>query len=229
MDRLYTARAMGTDGVRVGGRRSAQWHRNAMWCALAIAVAVAAGCGSSSTSTPATPSTGDNLLSAQEISKQPSGSVQKSFLGYWSSLQYRSWADAAAYYDPVFRDFVGTVSLIGAKKVSSSIYPLVKPKIERLGSDGPNTTIFYTLVLPDGTKELNSTTWRRNGGNWQIIYDSRLDAELGQLATNQAEVKQSGALPSGTGPASPEAVRAGKAAEQEQARFLEEELNTSAP
>jgi hypothetical protein len=196
--------------------------------ALAFAV-LAVGCGSSSTSAPAPSSSTDNLLSGEEISKEPSGSVERSFLGYWSSLQFRSWADAAAYYDPGFRDYIGTASVIGAKKVSSSVYPLVKPKIERLSSDGANTTIFYTLLLPDGTKELNSITWRKNGGNWQIVYDSRLDTELGQLATNQAEVKKTGALPSGTGPASPEAVRAGKAAEQEQARFLEEELNTNAP
>jgi hypothetical protein len=187
-----------------------------------------AGCGSASTSAP-TPTGTDNLLTAAEISKRPAGSVERSFLSYWSSLQYRSWADAAAYYDPRFREFIGTAAVIGAKKVNSSVYPVLKPEIARVDERSGETTIFYNLQLPDGSKELDSITWQKNGGNWQIIYDSRLDSELGQLATNRAEVKKTGALPTGSGPASPEAVRAGRSAEEEQARFLEEELKISAP
>lgn len=193
-------------------------------------VALAAGCGSSSSPSP-TPASGaeDQLLTAAEIRKEPAGSVERSFLDYWSSLQFRSWADAAAYYHPRFRDFVGTASVIGAKKLNSSIYPLVKPEIVRIESAGGDATISYTLALPEGIKELDSITWRKSGGSWQIIYDSRLDAELGQLATSQAEVKDSGTLPSGSTPLSPEAVRAGNVAEEKQARFLQEELKTKSP
>jgi hypothetical protein len=217
---------MGTDGQ---AHRPAAARRLLLCLATGVLALLAAGCGSSSTSAPAPAAASENLLSSKEIAKYPPDSVQRSFLNYWSDLQYRSWADAAAYYDPRFRNFVGTASVIGAKKGAASVFPLVKPQIERVNSAGGNTTVYYTLVLPEGTKELDSITWVKKGGNWQIIYDSRLDSELGQLATNQAEVKKTGSVPTGAGPASPEAVRAGKAAESEQARFLQEQLKTSAP
>jgi len=193
-------------------------------------VASLAGCGSSSTPVrPPSSSAEDQLLTATEIRKQPAGSVERSFLSYWSDLQYRSWAEAAAYYDPRFRAFVGTADVIAAKKLNSSLYALVKPEIARVDTKGGDATIYYALTLPEGIRELDSITWHKDGGAWQIIYDSRLDAELGQLKTNEVEIKKSGTLPTGATPASPEAIRAGKQAEQKQARFLQEELKTTSP
>ena len=169
-----------------------------------------------------------SLLSEAELSKYPEGSVEQAFFEYWSNLQYQSWADVAAYYDPRFRDYIGTSKVIGAKKLGASSYPLLKPKVVRVSSAHGTTTIYYTLVLPEGTKELGSITWRKDGGNWEIIYDSRLDAELSQAASALAEAK-TGSIPTEATPASPEALRAGKEAEQLQAQFLQEELHVNRP
>jgi hypothetical protein len=172
----------------------------------------------------------NNLLESSDFSRYPQGSTERAFLEYWSDLQFRSWADVAAYYDPRFRDFVGTVSLIGAKKLNGSTYPLLKPEIARVNADGDETTVYYTLRLADGSKELDSITWRKDSANWQIIYDSRLDEELAQLAQNKAEIDRGGQLPTDPNqPPSAQAVRAGNAAAQLQARFLQEKLKTSNP
>jgi hypothetical protein len=187
------------------------------------------GCGSSTSNTPIASSSEDQLLTSADFSQQPPGSVERTFLEYWSSLQYRSWSSAAAYYDPRFRDSVGTASVIGAKKLNSSVYPLTKPEITRVKDENNDATIFYTLSLPEGTKELDSISWRNHDGNWQIVFDSRLDAELGQFATNKVEVEENGTLPTGATPASPNALRAGKEAERLQADFVQKELSGSAP
>ena len=100
----------------------------------------------------------------------------------------------------------------------------------RVTSKGGNATINYTLLTPEGITELDSITWRKVGDNWEIVYDSRLDAELGQDASRQAEVKTSGVPPTGESTQlSPEAVRAADAAEDLQAKFLQKELKTSVP
>lgn len=199
--------------------------------ALAGFVVVAlSACGASSSDSSAQSETPSSLLTASELTEYPRGSVKAAFFDYWSNLQYRSWADAAAYYDPQVRDFVGTAAIIGAKKLNSSAYPLLRPEIVRVASREGKTTINYTLLTPEGIKELDSITWRERGENWQIVYDSRLDAELGQDAARLAEIEETGAAETGgSAPRSPEAVRASEAAERLQARYLQQELDASTP
>jgi hypothetical protein len=194
---------------------------------LALVLGVAACGGGASESTASLPPS--NLLRPSEISHYPAGSVQRSFLQFWSDLQFRSWADAVAFYDPRFRKFVGTATVISAKKANASAYPLLKPQIVRVGTNPTDTTIFYTVRLAEGTKELASTTWLKEGGNWEMIYDSRLDAELGQLARDRTEIERTGSPPSATKQPSPRAARVANEAEQLQARFLQQELNTGKP
>ncbi len=171
-----------------------------------------------------------NLLKASELKKYPAGSVERSFLEYWSALQFQSWGDAAAYFDPTFRDFVGTTSIIAAKKLDASVFPLTKPQIVRVKRGDTETTIYYSLRRTDGTNELASISWRRVGGNWLIVYDSRLDPELNQLARDQVELEKNGATASDPSqPPPPAAVRAGERAAQTQARFLQQELHTEKP
>jgi hypothetical protein len=118
--------------------------------------------------------------------------------------------------------------VIGAKKLNASTYPVVTPEITRVRDGGGEATVYYTLGLPDGTKELDSVNWRKDGGSWQILYDSRLDSELGQFAQTRAEVETNGSLPTdASAPPSAAALRAAKAAEGAQARFQQEELKRS--
>lgn len=146
-------------------------------------------------------------------------------MSFWSDLQYQSWAEAVTYYSPAFREFLGTAKLIGAKKVGASLFPLTKPVVVSATEDGGDTTIHYSLVLPEGTKELGSTTWRKEGGNWAMIYDSQLDPELNQYARNQVEIEENGAVSTDpTEAPSAAASRAGVEASHLQAEFLEMEL-----
>jgi len=191
---------------------------------LIVALALSA-CGSSTSQRVSSGSEPNNILTPAELTNYPAGSVQNAFVNFWSGLQFRSWADAAAFYDPSFRDFIGTASLIGAKKQNGPTYPLLKPAIVRVGESNGETTVYYTLRLADGTKELNSMTWRNEDGNWQIVYDSRLDSELAQLEQNRVEIEKNGSLPEVGESASPAAAKAGNEASQLQARFRQQELN----
>jgi hypothetical protein len=179
-------------------------------------------CGGDSTTKPQAYS----VLTASELEKFPAGSAEDAFLGFWSALQFQAWADVASYYAPSFRDFIGIASLIEAKKINGSAYPLLKPVI--LGTnetENDTRTIDYSLYLPDGTLELASTTWREVDGNWQMIYDSRLDPELNQLAHNRVEISETGTTASSAAELpSVAATRAGNRAARLQAEFLEQEL-----
>ncbi len=178
-------------------------------------------CGDSSPETERAP---NNLVSQSEADRESPGSVERAFLEYWSDLQYQSWAEVAAYYEPVLRESVGTAAIIGGKKINGSSYPQLKPAIVRVRDKGDFTTINYSLVFIDGSKELASVSWRKDGGSWQLVYDSRLDAELKQHAENRVELEENGTLPTEAGDVSPEAVRAGAAAAQAQARFIQQAL-----
>jgi hypothetical protein len=189
--------------------------------AASILAVTISSCGSSEPEAALAP---NNVLSASELSRDPQGSVDRAFDEYWSALQFRSWADAAAYYTPDFRDFVGTAAVIAAKKLEASSYPLLKPSVVRLKESPGEATVYYTLRLADGTKELQSITWRESDGNWQIVYDSRLDGELSQSAQNKVEIETTGVLASDPSEISQKARLAGDRASRLQARFLEQEL-----
>jgi hypothetical protein len=163
----------------------------------------------------------DNIVSRSEVDRYPKGDVQHAFLEFWSALQYQAWAEVISYYDPSFRDSVGTVAIIGGKKLNASSYPLIKPSILGVTRQGDLTTIKYAVRLSDGTQERASVTWRKVRGTWQIVFDSRLDAELNQFAEDRVEIARSGGLPTDLDKVSPSAVRAGNAASQRQAIFLQ--------
>jgi hypothetical protein len=190
-----------------------------MLAALLISLGASA-CGNSAEGPPSSASP-NNLVSRSEVDGNPKGSVEHAFLEFWSSLQYQAWAEAASYYDPSFRNFVGTASIVGAKKVNAPSFPLLKPSIVEVLPKGDLTTIRYTLRLSDGTQEHASVTWRKAGNSWQIVYDSRLDAELNQFAANRVEIDRNGVLPTSLDQVSPDALRAGNIAAQSQARFLQ--------
>jgi hypothetical protein len=170
------------------------------------------------------------LVGHKELIKYPDGSIDRTFLEFWSNLQFHSWADVAAYYDPSFRHFIGTASLINAKKVGASVYPLIKPNLVRTSSNQGATTVYYMVINEDGTRELASTTWRKVGGNWEMVYDSRLDAELAQLAQEKVQLTETGPGTSGAEqPLSTKALKAGKQASQLQSKFLQKELQINRP
>ena len=196
--------------------------------AVSASLLAASGCGGGSDSNQATEAR--NLISTKEIETSPAGSPERAFLSFWSDLQYQSWAEAATYYSPALREFIGTAELIGAKKVDASLFPLIKPTVLDATESARDTTVRYSILLPEGTKELGSTTWRKEGGNWEMIYDSRLDPELNQFARNQVEIEEDGALSTdATEAPSAAAAQAGVEASHLQAEFLETALRKEKP
>jgi hypothetical protein len=207
-------------GAFRGGLRPAALRLAAALATASLCAASISACGNSADAPPAsTPP--DNIVKRSEVNGHPEGSVEKAFLEYWSSLQYQAWAEAVSYYAPSFRGAVGTAAIVGAKKVNAPSYPKLKPAIVEVVRKGGLTTIKYTLRLSDGTLERASVTWENAGGNWQIVFDSRLDAELNQFAENRVELAQNGVLPTSLDQVSPAARRAGAAASQRQSRFLQ--------
>lgn len=196
--------------------------------ALVIAVGVLSAlglsaCGNSAAApTPATPP--NNLITQAEVAKQPEESVQRAFLQYWSALQFQSWAEAVAFYAPAMRESVGTADIIGGKKVNAPSYPELKPEIISTRNSRGTTTIKYTLQFIDGTRELASISWRQEDGNWFIVFDSRLEAELRQYAENSTELEETGALPTEASAASPAAGKAGAEAARAQPESVQAEF-----
>jgi hypothetical protein len=197
--------------------------------AIVAAVAVLAfgsGCGNADEG-PAAAAPPGNLISRSEVRDLPAGSVKQAFLEYWSALQFQAWAEAASFYKRALRDDIGTAAIISAKKLNAPSYPLLKPSLVAVNERGGLTTIKYSLRLEDGSKELSSIAWSEDEDNWQIVYDSRLDAELSQLAQNKVELANAGVLPTDISKVSPAANRAGQRAAQAQARFIEKDVPLS--
>jgi hypothetical protein len=182
-------------------------------------------CGSTS-STEAPPT---QLIKQSELSHYKKGGVERVFLNYWSSLQFQDWPEVATYYDPKLRNFIGTATLIGAKKLNALSFPQLKPRIVKVNSTANNASVYYTLSLPDGTTEFNSALWRHGRGTWHLIYDSRLDSELSQLAQSRVELDKTGQAPVVSSTPSPQASRAANAAAQRQARFLQQQFKLTPP
>jgi hypothetical protein len=204
------------------GRSALPYRRKAIAIGAGLLLALAlVSCGRSSPGPPANTAP-SNVLRPAELTRYEEGSVERTFLEYWSDLQFQAWADVAAYYDPRFRDFIGTAALIDAKKVGATFYPSLKPTIERVTDGQEEASVYYSLRREDGTKELASTTWRRSDGGWRMIHDSRLDAELNQAAQERVQLTAGGGEAGSTAEGSPEALRAGKAASRLQSLFLEE-------
>jgi hypothetical protein len=190
-------------------------------CALLVAALITvalAACGNAS-SEPSGSEAPDNLITRAEVDQAKQGGVEQAFLEYWSALQFQAWTEAASYFDPSFRSFVGTAKIISAKKLNGANYPNLKPTVVTLTSHSDLITLRYYVRVTDGTKELASATWRKVGGNWQIVYESRLDAELNQFGVNDVEMKRTGQLPAEVSEISPAAARAGYEASELQAEF----------
>jgi hypothetical protein len=216
-----------TGGAFTGRARPTILRTCALLAAILTVLALEA-CGNAATG-PEGSNPPNNLITRAEVDKAKRGGVEQAFLEYWSALQFQAWTEAASYFDPAFRRFVGTASIIDAKRINAPSYPDLKPTAVSITSHRGLTTIRYDVWLSEGTKELASVTWRKVGGNWQIFFESRLDAELNQLGTNEVEIRRHGVLPTEASQISPAAARAGYKLSRLQAQFAERELDLEAP
>jgi hypothetical protein len=187
-----------------------------------------AACGNA-TDSPSGTDAPNNLITRAEVDKAGRGSVDQAFLEYWSALQFQAWTEAVSYFDPSFRRFVGSAAIVSAKKLNGATYPNLKPKIVGITSHGGLTTLRYYVWLPEGAKELAAATWRKVGGNWQMIDESRLNAELNQFGVNEVEIKRTGTLPTDVSEISPAAAQAGYELSQRPAQFIGQQLDREGP
>src|SRR5215204_6874896 len=104
--RIYTRRM----GMRKSPGRGLPRARRAVVAVLMVLISALtlSACGSSDSDPSPSAASEASLLGPSDFEKYPEDSVERDLLEYWSNLQFRSWADVATYYDPRFRDFVGT-------------------------------------------------------------------------------------------------------------------------
>jgi hypothetical protein len=212
-----------TGGAFTGRSRPAILRLQALLGAALVSFALGA-CGNAS-DPPSGNEAPNNLITRAEVDKAGKGSVDQAFLEYWSALQFQAWPEAASYFAPGFRKLIGSAAIIGAKRLNGANYPNLKPKIVGITSHDDLTTLRYYVWLSEGTKELGAATWRKVGGNWQMIDESRLNAELNQFGVNEVEIKRTGVLPTDVSEISPEAAQAGYELSQRQAEYAAQQLD----
>lgn len=155
-------------------------------------------------------------LTPQRIAREPTGSAREAFLRYWSNLQYGAWAMAVDAYDPPLRRAIGAHTLTEALKAQAALYRTTRPAIDGVRRGGAITTVLFHITDGGQTKTWSSS-WRRTGGRWRLIYDPLLDDPLRSSAQAAA---QTAINPAAQQPA-PRAVQAGYRASQLQSRYVE--------
>jgi hypothetical protein len=178
-----------------------------------LTAAATAGCGGSSDSKqPTTTAPRQVLVGAKDLRRFKRGSVQRAMLDYWSSLQFHAWPQAISFLDPRLRDLLGTERLSRALEAGAGAFQATAPQIVSVQTRGRITTIQYRLRAEGGDR-LESSSWRREGGDWAIVFDSGLNPVLRVYAQTSID-GNSAAKPS------KRAARAAQAVGGLQARFL---------
>lgn len=165
------------------------------------------------------------LLKTTELKSAPSGSAERSFLNFWSNVQYRAWSAAVAQYEPSLAASVGVSNIVEALKTQSSYFQTVRPILKGTVRVGDEAIVRY--AIPDSTGHLFATSmsWRRSGDTWRIHYDPQLD---GMLQTEESARVQSSIDPNAPRPAK-QALRAGADAARLQSFYLQSQLSRRQP
>jgi hypothetical protein len=204
--------------------------------AMALAcAAIVAGCGTSSQNREArqleaggvlsrTTPVGERLVAPSEISAASDRYGVRTFLHFWSLLQYGAVDRAELLFAPDLRHLVGAELLGQALASNLLIWQGTKPRI--VAANGSATSVTIMFQARDETDKLlpGSITLRGGEGRWQIAYFSLLDFALQRAV--QLRV-QANIEPLATKP-NPEAVRQGDAASAIQSTYLERLLRTEA-
>jgi hypothetical protein len=179
-----------------------------------VAVAAPAGCGGGDDSKqPTTTARAPVLAGAKDLRRFKRGSVQRALLDYWSSLQFHAWPQAIGFLDPGLRNAIGIVRLTQALESAAGSFQATAPQIVSVQKRGRLTTIQYRLRQGEGGNRLESSSWRREGGEWAIVFDSGLNPLL------RTYVQTSIDAPNAAKP-SARATRAARAVGELQAKFL---------
>ncbi|HEX8156207.1 MAG TPA: hypothetical protein VF526_02375 [Solirubrobacteraceae bacterium] len=155
-------------------------------------------------------------VTAGDLRRVPTGSVQRAFYEYWSAMENEEWSVALDYFPPATRRRLKPGLLVVALRIETQT-PLVKPLIRSVRRTGPNqASVRYYVRRTNGSLRPTSMTWRRSGGRWYIAYCSTLDDSYSSAV--QEEV-QTTIDPKAKTP-SKEALRAAAEARRAQAALL---------
>src|SRR5215208_2097334 len=157
-----------------------------------------------------------NLITSDDLSRVPAGSVKHAFLSYWSAISYQEWSVAAEFLGPELRDALKPAYLPATFDIEGQTALPQKPMIRDVIVSRGQTAVRY--FVRDGSGELDATsmTWVKQDGDWYIVYSPTLDASYAaavQQAT-QNEIDPTASTPSKA------AIRAGARAKRAQAGTL---------
>jgi hypothetical protein len=202
--------------------------------AIVICAGFAGACGDSAQKKEAQRLEGTSILSrtaplAQRLVKQseiaaaPDSAAQRTFLRFWSTLQFGAWDQAEQFFQPGLRNAVGAATLAEALGQYLLIWQGTKPRLVTARVTGAIATI--TFLARDEKDHVipASISFQRKSGAWLVSFFSLLDPALQravQLRT-QAQVEPLGTKPSA------EAVRQGNAAASLQSLYLERQLHAA--
>lgn len=127
------------------------------------------------------------LIEQADIERAAGASASEAFLRFWSSLQWQAWPEALSYYSPSLQAYVGAARIVEALKFQTTFFRASKPILRGESSRRGKTSVRYEIVDAAGVSTLSSTTWRRENGEWVIVYDSNLDGALRGWAQSRSQ------------------------------------------
>jgi hypothetical protein len=159
----------------------------------------------------------ENLVSPEDLDKYPADSPGHAFLQYWAALQFLDYASADGDVDPGLRSKLGLNRLNDAFQAQSAFYRTQTPVIADQTTKGPDTSIRWAINDSNNNPTTHTTTLRRSGGRWLIVYDSFLGDSLALVAQEQVQARIN---PAASTP-SPAALAAGDRARSLQLDYLD--------
>ena len=195
-------------------------------CVALAAVAFVVGCGGGHSAEPLGRESiasevklrRQQLVSREAIERARAGSIDRSFLAYWRSVQLADVARAANAYEAGLRKAIGVDLIARAVRDVSATYRTQVPRVDEVEVRGAAGTVRYFAWTPEsgGAAVALSMRWRRTGAGWRIRHSSALDGELRRAAQQRVQDR----LEPDAQVLDPRAVRAGERAANLQARYL---------
>lgn len=158
------------------------------------------------------------VVSNAEIAATPVSSPQRAFLNMWSELQWQSWTEAIAHYQPGLVRAIGAARMLQALAFEASLYRTSKPVLHGQTRRHGLVTIRYTLAGAKALVVPSSITWQREAGHWVVYYDPSLD----NILRSWAQAQQTSSAPGAS--ASAQVLAAGVKATELQSRYLSRRL-----
>jgi hypothetical protein len=160
----------------------------------------------------------DPVLTPEDVAAAE-GSPERAYLTYYQDAQFQDLASAVDRFAPGTVDAVGLSLLSQAIRSQITLMRGTEPSfIDEARSEPDLVSLRYALKGSDDQPVTATAVLRKQGGDWEIVYDSFLDGAIGSVAESRAQAR----IDPAASVSSIEALRAGSAAGRLQARYLEQ-------